>query len=65
MDKYSNQIRAIRTAIKELERELVKAKEEKNQEWIEDVEQQIHFLSEAIETIKHVENLAKAISFLS
>jgi len=48
---FDNQIRAIRYAIKELQRERYKAIDTNNYEWLKDTEEHIKNLTEAIEVI--------------
>lgn len=59
---FDNQVRAIRYALKELHRERVKAVETKNEEWINDVDQYIFDLTNAIETIKAMQALKKVVA---
>ena len=59
---FDNQIRAIRYAIKELQRERYKALETKNQEWTNDVEEHIKNLTEAIEVINTMKVLKTVIT---
>jgi len=59
---FDNQIRAIRYAIKELQRERYKALETKNQEWANDVEEHIKNLTEAIEVINTMKVLKTVIT---
>jgi hypothetical protein len=59
---FEFQIRAIRYAIKELQRERMKALEAKNQEWVDDVEFHILHLTKSIETIQAMSALQKVIA---
>ena len=58
---FDNQIRAIRYAIKELQRERYKALETNNTEWQQDTEEHIKNLTEAIEVINTMKVL-KAVT---
>ena len=49
---------AIAIALKDKMRELIKAKESKNLEWITDCENEIQGLSDAIETFKLIEQFS-------
>jgi len=60
--KFDNQIRAIQYAMKELQRERIKAVEAKNQEWINDTDQYIFDLAKAVETIQAMKALQKVIA---
>jgi len=60
--KFDNQIRAIQYAMKELQRERIKAVEAKNQEWINDVDQYLFDLIRAVETIQAMKALSKVIA---
>ena len=59
---FDNQIRAIRYAIKELQRERYKATETNNQEWLKDTEEHIKNLTEAIEVINTMKVLKAVIT---
>jgi hypothetical protein len=54
---FAEQRRAIRMALREAEREMIKAQEAKNLEWQEDCRIKQLGLMDAIETIKAVEAL--------
>ncbi len=59
---FDNQIRAIRYAIKELQRERYKAIETSNPEWLKDTEEHIKNLTEAIEVINTMKVLKAVIT---
>ena len=59
---FDLQIRAIHYAIKELNRELVKAQETRDVEWIKDTENHIKNLNDAVEVIRAMKALKAVIS---
>ena len=59
---FDNQIRAIRYAIKELQREQYKAIETNNHEWHQETEERIKNLTEAIEVINTMKVLKAVIT---
>lgn len=61
MTTINEQRAAIARASKELKRELIKAKQSENTEWVEEVERDIKLLDDAVETMKLVEQLSLLI----
>jgi hypothetical protein len=52
---------AIRNVLKDKQRELVKANESNNPEWIQDVNFDIEHLTKALDTIKDFESLLRIL----
>lgn len=62
MDKFEKQIRSINYAIKELQRELNKARETKDKEWIVNCEIHIENLTAAKLSVEAVKALQSALA---
>lgn len=53
---------AVAIALKEKKRELVKAQESGNKEWVEDCQNEILALTDAVETLKLIEQFSLLIA---
>ena len=64
MTDLNKQRAAVAMAMKDKQRELIKAKESGNAEWIGDCEDEIICLSDAVDTLKLIEQFAFLIERL-
>jgi len=64
MTDLNKQRAAVAMAMKDKQRELIKAKESGNAEWISDCEDEIICLSDAVDTLKLIEQFSLLIERL-
>jgi len=64
MTDLNKQRAAVAMAMKDKQRELIKAKESGNAEWISDCEDEIIYLSDAVDTLKLIEQFSFLIERL-
>jgi hypothetical protein len=58
MNKFESQRKAVSMALREMRRDLLKAKRENNAEWIEDCEFAIKHLNATLETLQQVQAMS-------
>lgn len=65
MSTLNQQRAAVARALRDKEKELVKANQSKNEEWIHDVSEEIVFLKDAVETFKLFEQFSLLVERLA